>query len=210
MAIIPTIQQIAALADKARAGDANAYSELADLNNKLAKRANQRMSEIEKTKGIAHTDAYDRAQGYLENVADNSTRNKQGNMRFSQSRKLDVDDLEENLDNVGQFLRDETSKVSSEKMRRANEQFEALVERGYIEDLSESTRKQFFNFLKTDAWNEIKKREGTGFYKEARDLIASGLKVSDLKNLYNEYKSRYDIDFLQFKDAWVSGKKTFD
>ena len=207
MAIIPTIQQISALADKARAGDVNAYSELADLNNRLAKRANQRMSEIERAQGIAHTEAYDRAQGYLENVADNSTRNKQGNMRFSQSRKLDIDDLEENLDNVGQFLRDESSKVSSERFRRAEESFETLAEHGFIDDLSDSNKKKFFRFLKTDAWEDIKKHIGSGFIKDAADAISRGVRVGDLVNLYDDYKTRNDVDIFEITDAWVSGKR---
>lgn len=210
MANIPTFQQIETLVKNAKAGDASALETLSDLNNKLAKRANQRMTEIEKVRDIAHTEAYDRAQYYLENVADNANRNTKGNMRFSQSKKLDINEMEENLDNVTQFLRDDTSKVSGERFKRATEQFEALVESGYIEDLSESDRKKFFNFLKSDAWNEIKRHEGTGFYKEARDLVEQGLKVSDLKRLYKEYKERSDIDFYMFKETWISGKKTFD
>lgn len=207
MAKIPTIQEITSLIDKARSGDSSAFNELGELNNKLAKRANQRMSEIEKQSDIAHTGAYDRAQGFLADVSDTSTRNKSGKMRFSQSRKMSLDDLEENLDNVTQFLRDESSKVSKERYRRARESYETLKERGYIEDLSEKDEKKYFRFLGTEAWKEIKKTIGTGFIKEARDAIAQGVRIGDLINLYNQYKTQDNIDIFQVTDTWVSGKR---
>lgn len=207
MAKIPTIQEITSLIDKARSGDSSAFNELGELNNKLAKRANQRMSEIEKQSDIAHTSAYDRAQGFLADVSDTSTINKSGKMRFSQSRKMSLDDLEENLDNVSQFLRDDTSKVSSERYRRAEESYNTLVSRGYIEELSEKDRKKYFRFLETKAWEEIKKTIGTGFIKEARDAIAQNIKVGDLIKLYNQYKTQDNIDLFEITDAWISGKK---
>lgn len=207
MAKIPTIQEITNLITKAKAGDTSALNELGELNNKLSKRANQRMSEIEKQRDIAHTDAYDRAQGFLSDVSDTSTRNKSGKMRFSQSRKLSLDDLEENLDNVSQFLRNETSKVSKERYRRARESYETLKERGYIDELSAKDEKKYFRFLSTEAWEEIKKKIGSGFIQEARDAIAQGVRVGDLINLYNEYKTREDIDLFQVTDTWISGKR---
>lgn len=207
MAKIPTFQQIETLVKNARAGDVSALETLSDLNNKFAKRANQRMTEIERAKGISHTDAYDRAQYYLENVADTATRNKQGNMRFSQSKKLDINEIEENLDKVTQFLRDDTSKVSAVKYRRAEESFETLSEHGFIDDLSASNKKKFFRFLKTDAWEDIKKHIGSGFIKDASDAISRGVRVGDLVNLYNDYKSRNDVDIFDLTDAWTSGKR---
>lgn len=207
MANIPTIQQIENMIEKAKNGDTEAFKELGELNNKLSKRANQRMSEIERSKDIAHTDAYDRAQNYLENVSDISNRNKSGNMRFSQSRNLSLDDMAENLDNVSQFLRNETSKVSKERFRRAEESFETLTSKGFIDDLSQTEKRKFFKFLSTDAWAEIKKHLGSGFLKDAADAISAGVRVGDLKNLYNDYKSRTDVDIFDVTDTWVSGKR---
>lgn len=207
MAKIPTIQEITNKIESAKAGNLEALQELQNLNNKLAKRANQRMSEIEKQRDIAHTEAYDRAQGFLSDVSDTSTRNKNGKMRFSQSRKLSLDDLEENLDNVSQFLRNESSKVSKERYRRARESYETLKERGYIDELTEKDEKKYFRFLGTEAWEEIKKKIGSGFIKEARDAIAQGVRVGDLINLYNDYKTRTDVDLFQVTDTWISGKR---
>ena len=60
-AYIPTAQEIDALYNRAMEGDANARDQLGELNNRIAKRANERMRDIER-QGMEGTAAYNRAK----------------------------------------------------------------------------------------------------------------------------------------------------
>ena len=48
---IPTVQEIRNLANRAEKGDKAAAAELGEMNNRIAKRANQRMRDLER-KGL--------------------------------------------------------------------------------------------------------------------------------------------------------------
>ena len=102
---IPTIEEINSLYNK---GDIEA---LRAINEKLAKRANQRIAEFEK-RGM-ETAAYTRAKGFIQEYKE------LGNGKnFSRRKSLDIDDLMTNIKEESKFLRSQTSTVSGEMKRR--------------------------------------------------------------------------------------------
>ena len=107
---IPTAQEIDSLYKKALEGDAASLDQLGELNNKIAKRANERMRDIER-QGMQGTGAYNKAKYRL---------GEEGREYFSQSRRLDPDQLVENLEGATEYLRAQTSTAAGERKRRKN------------------------------------------------------------------------------------------
>ena len=66
---IPTAQEIDALYKEAMKGDVSALDQLGELNNKIAKRANERMRDIEH-QGMQGTSAYNKAKYRLGEVTE--------------------------------------------------------------------------------------------------------------------------------------------
>ena len=112
---VPSTQQIEALY---QAGD---YEQLRAINERLAKVANQRMKQLEKS-GISRTHALDRAQYYLSEVSEIAKGGK-----FSRSKKADIDEIVDQIQEMSIFLKDKTSTVSGEKERRSDKMFESLT-----------------------------------------------------------------------------------
>lgn len=201
---IPTTQYINSLAEKAAAGDPVALSELGDLNNRIAKRANERMRNIER-KGLGGTAAYNRAKYFVQNQ-DFGT-----GQYFSQSRKLDADDAALNLINATQYLRSQTSTAVGEMRRRA-----AIVDRleegGWIEVPDEDPamfKRKFLDFLDSNAWDDIKKHmyaTNSGLLQDAGEAIQNGAKLGDLMRAFKDYQKGADTDLFEIWDNWTSGQ----
>ena len=111
---IPTQQEIDQLAERAEQGDPAAIKELGDLNNRLAKRANERLRYMERS-GFDTTNAYQNAKYNIQTLADESGTRMD---YFSQSKKLDPGVAADNLGNITAFLRSQTSTMRGEKARR--------------------------------------------------------------------------------------------
>lgn len=200
---IPTIQEINSLYQK---GDIEA---LRDLNEILAKRANQRIREFEKRN--METAAYQRAKGYIQEYKE------LGNGEtFSRRKKLDIDELYQNVKEESKFLRSQTSTVSGE-MKRREKIFNTLTKkdkngRSIIpmpEDMDKDQyKKKFLDFLDTDVWNEIKKSlyaDTNITMDEAGEAIAQGASVDDLVSAYNDYLSgETETDIFTIWDDWRS------
>lgn len=193
---IPTIQEIESLYHK---GDIDT---LREINEKLAKRANQRMKEFEK-RGM-ETAAYTRAKGYIQEYKE------LGNgENFSRRKSLDIDDLVQNIKEESKFLRSQTSTVSGE-MKRREKIFSTLTDKEIIEVPEgmdrDSYKKKFLDFLDTDVWSEIKKSlyaDTNITMDEAGEAIAQGASVSDLVSAYNDYLSgETDTDIFEIWDNW--------
>ena len=201
---IPTTQQINALADKAANGDESALAELGELNNRISKRANQRMRDIE-AKGLEGTAAYNRAKYFIQNQ-DFGT-----GEYFSQSRKLDADDAALNLINAAQYLRSQTSTAAGE-MRRRSDIVDRLEEGGWIEVPDEDPatfKRNFLEFLDTNAWDDIKKHmyaTNAGMLQEAGEAIQNGAKLGDLTRAFKDYQKGADTDLFEIWDNWTSGQ----
>ena len=151
---IPTAQEIDRLAQAATAGNQSAIEELGNINNRLAKRANERMRDIER-KGLEGTAAYNRAKYFIQEQEFGTGE------YFSQSKKLDPDDLILNIQNASQYLRSQTSTAAGEIQRR-KDIIDKLADRGHIElpddsDDIEGFKKKFLEFLDSNAWDDIKK-----------------------------------------------------
>lgn len=200
---IPTIEEINSLYNK---GDIEA---LRAINEKLAKRANQRMAEFEK-RGM-ETAAYTRAKGFIQEYKE------LGNGKnFSRRKSLDIDDLMTNIKEESKFLRSQTSTVSGE-MKRRERIFNTLTKKdkngkSIIPSVSEtydqdSYKKKFLDFLDTDVWNEIKKSlyaDTNITMDEAGEAIANGASVQDLEKAFNDYLSGEETDIFEMWDNWRS------
>ena len=198
---IPTTQQIESLYESGN------ISALTDLNETLAKAANTRLGRLEKA-DLDNTAAYKRASYYLGEVSDFS----QGN-RFSRSKKMDIDDLYEQLKEESKFLRSQTSTISGEKSRR-DKIFESLTEGRNGKEPAvkipeganvDEFKDKFLAFLDDDYWKEIKKNIYTkNILNEAGEAIAAGASLDDLKAALDDYmeKDIGDIDSIWLD--WIS------
>ena len=203
---IPTIQEVQDIYNRADSGDANALRELGDLNNKLAKRANERMRDIER-KGLSGTQAYNRAKYFIEESDFTSTE------YFSQSRKLSPEELYENIDQVTQYLRSQTSTAAGE-IKRREKILDKLEENnaGFFDDLGddrEETKRQLLEFFDTDAWAEIRKNNQGGtnpVVAQAVEAINAGANINDLKRAFKAYKQGANTDLIEMWDKWTTSK----
>lgn len=202
---IPTQQEIERLYKAAENGSDEAREELGKINNRLAKRANERMRDIER-KGLEGTQAYKRAKYFIgEQDFGTADRNY-----FSQSKKLDNEDLLTNIQNVSIYLRSQTSTAAGE-IRRRTGIIDTLADRGYLdipEDKPEEFKKKFLDFLDSKAWDDIKKHmyaTGSGLIKEAGEAIQNGANVNDLLRAFKDYQKGADTDLFEIWDNWLEG-----
>ena len=208
---LPTAQEVDALYKRASRNDPDAVSELGELNNKLAKRANQRMRDIER-KGIQGTAAYNRAKKYLEDF-DTGGFTKQE--YFSQSRKLDPDVLYKNIEEASKYLRWQTSTPAGE-MKRRSKIVDSLMENKTIKetfadiDDAETVKKDLLDFFDTDAWADIRKANKGGtdpVVAKAIEAIEHGALLSDLTRAFKDFQfNKVDTDQIELFESWASAK----
>lgn len=198
---IPTAQEIDALYNRAIEGDMSALDSLGELNNRLSKRANQRMRDIER-QGMEGTAAYNRAKYRL---------GEEGREYFSQSRKMDPDSLMENLEAATDYLRSQTSTAAGERARRQSIA-DSLEDQGFFDDIdseipTETLKKGLMDFFDTDAWEDIRKhnRGGTNMLvQEATEALANGAKLGDLKRAFRDFQRGADTDYIEMWENWTS------
>jgi hypothetical protein len=202
---VPTIEEIQSLYKN---GD---IEQLRVLNERLAKRSNQRMTSLKKA-GLDTTAAITRAQRDIENIGISSG-------RFSRSKKLSAEDLYKQVKSEANFLRWQTSTVSGE-IKRREKIWESLTtqrideETGDIKnpaiDLSgvediDAFKKNFLKFLDDGAWEELKKHIYTkNILNEAGEAIASGASVEDLEAAFSDYLEGEETDLFEIWDNWRS------
>ena len=205
---VPTIEEIQSLYKK---GD---IEQLRALNERLAKRSNQRMTSLKKA-GLDTTAAMTRAQRDIENIGISSG-------RFSRSKKMSAEDLYQQVKSEANFLRWQTSTVSGE-IKRREKIWESLTtqrideETGDIKnpaiDLSgvediDAFKKNFLKFLDDGAWEELKKHIYTkNILNEAGEAIAAGASVEELSEAMKNYvNGNTEDDLLTIWDNWTSVK----
>lgn len=204
---IPTTQEVESIYNRAEAGDVEAIRELGDLNNKLAKRANERMRDIER-RGMEGTASYNRAKYWLSEEADFA-----GNKYFSQSRNLSPEDAIANIEAISDYLRAQTSTAAGEMQRRKNIS-DKLEEMDFFDDVEDpvQTKKQLMEFFDTDAWADIRKnnRGGTNvLVAEAADALSSGALIGDLKRAFKDFQRGADTDYIEIWENWSSAKQYY-
>lgn len=218
---LPTTQQIERLYKR---GD---IENLRKINERLAKTANQRMAQLFQS-GIKTSAALERAQYYLYQESEVA----RGGV-FSRSKKIEPEQLLEQLKEELIFLRSSSSTVTGEKEIRAIKSFVTLTEgkrdsKGklisgpYLEIPSDvkvpkswkGSEKEYFQhkfltFLSQDAWKDIKKylysTEDPTLLSSAGEAIARGAKISDLNKAYRDYL-KGETDIFSMWDNWVSIK----
>ena len=227
---IPTVQEIRDLASRAEKGEADALTELGDLNNRLAKRANQRMRDLER-KGMIDekaginrrkntyeggTAAYNKAKYWLSTEADFS-----GNDYFSQSRNLKAEDAAANIEAAAEYLRSQTSTTFGERKRR-EKIADALEESGFFNDYlqadagsesgtTDALKNKLIEMFDTDAWADIRKANKGGtntLVAEAVDALSSGALIGDLKRAFKDFqRDQSDTkDYIELWDNWSSAE----
>lgn len=214
---IPTAQEIDALYQRAIDGDPDAESQIGQLNQTLAKRANSRMRYLE-NKGMQGTVAYNRAKYWLGE--------EYGGEYFKQnkvpSKFYGIDDMINNIEASAKFLRSQTSTAAGESKRRKNI-IDALESSDYdffggIESENPAqqndVKRQLLDFFDTDAWEDIRKhnRGGTNpMVAEAIEAINNGAKLGDLKRAFKDFqmKTSADRDYIDLWDEWSSASKYY-
>ena len=197
---IPTTQEIEGIYQKAIAGDQDAIAELGDLNNKLSKRANERMRDIER-KGLDGTSAYNAAKYWISEQT--------GGEYFSQSRKLSPDELMETIEASTNYLRSQTSTAAGEMRRRKNIT-DKLDDMGFFDDIKGDrgeVKKQLLEFFDTGAWNDIRRNNKGGTKEvvlEAIDALQNGALVGDLKRAFKDFQRGADTDYIEMWENWTS------
>lgn len=171
---IPTQQQLRNLEYRAGRGDAAAEAELRALARTMAKRANQRMVELEKA-GY-ETAALNRAQYWLNEI--------RGRNRYREHVKtMPLDTLMDELEKSTQFLRWQTSTVAGENKRR-KKILDALKDKG----IEVKNEKIFLEFLDSDIWNEFKKYIGTDLQRIAGEILETQEDLDNLKQMFKRYQ----------------------
>lgn len=199
---IPTVQEIDNLY---KSGDIEA---LRAINEKLAKRANQRLAEFDKRD--METAAVTRAKGFIQEYKE------LGNGKnFSRWKSMDIDDLVLNIKEESKFLRSQTSTVSGE-MKRREKIFNTLTKKDkngksiiptVSKEETDSYKKKFLDFLDSDVWSEIKKTlysDTNVTMDEAGEAIASGASVEDLEAAFSDYLEGEETDLFEIWDNWRS------
>lgn len=182
------------------------------MNNRLAKRANERMRDIER-QGLEGTSAYNRAKYWLQEEADFS-----GNDYFSQSRKLSPENAAENLEAITDYLRSQTSTAAGERKRRQNIA-DQLTDKGFFDDFLspddaendskiDQLKDKLIEMFDTDAWADIRKhnRGGTNaVVAEAVDALSQGALIGDLKRAFRDFQlDKLDDNYITLWDNWSS------
>lgn len=206
---VPTIEEINALYQ------ANDEEGLRALNERLAKRSNQRMTTLKKA-GLDETAAISRAKKDIKDL-DITTG------KYSRSKKLDLESVYKQVKSEANFLRWQTSTVSGELQRREriwdSLTSQRIDEKGNIQepvisllgiDDIEAYKKSFLKFLDSNAWEELKKHLYTSkniLLDKAGEAISSGANLQDLKDAIQKYKEGdKDLDWITIWDNWSSVK----
>lgn len=217
---LPTTQEIERLY---KSGD---ISQLREINERLAKTANQRMSQLFESK--MNTPALDRAQYYLYQESEVAT----GGV-FSRSKKIEVENLVDQIKEELIFLRSSTSTVSGTKEIRTNKIFKTLTE-GKVDaetgtssqpileipedvkppDTWQGTEEEYFKntfmkFLASDAWKDVKKflyvAGDSTLFRQAGESIAAGASLKELRTAYKQYLKK-EISIYTMWDKFTSIK----
>ena len=157
--------------------DPEALKELGRESEKLARRANQRMRELE-SRGMTG-DAYKRIRASLG-----------GNTRFSQKRTGSADELLQNIKQSLRGLRQVKSTVSG-AVGSSRKTLDTLKDKWDIAGrVSKDKINKFNEFVKSDLWNEYKSlMGGSGGVLEqfTKMLFDDPQSVDDVLDAFNEW-----------------------
>lgn len=187
-----TQQELYDLYQAAEGGSASALAQLRESSKYYGKKGNERITDFEKAD--MRSEALTRAQHYLDT--------QQNRNRFSRSGKLDAYEAYKNASEARRFLRAKTGTVARERKREAAV-MEKLEKGGYLpEGMTKEDQKSFSKFLRSSAWDEIKKTMGSQVMKEVAEGISEGQDIEELILAYQDYEAG-QIDFAEFTEGWI-------
>lgn len=180
---LPDYQYLIGLLVAAEEGDQGALQQAQKISSQLAKRANVRLKALE-DKDFEASPAYMR-------VRDTIGRDR-WRVRFSESKKLSVDQLETQLEELSIFLRDESGTISGEKLRRSG--LDTMIDEGaiVIEEDEEKVKRAMLRFLESDAWTTYKKLAGyvSGNMQSIVNAIENGNTLKDFEGIVDSAKKQ--------------------
>lgn len=175
-----SLDELEDLAGRAAFGDTAAYDRLARESEKLARRANQRLRELEKAGETG--DAYKRIMDTLD-----------GRKRFSQSHTGNAEEIFERA-RLAQSALARKDTTISEIWETDTKTLESLWERSGISGTPTREQvKNFREFVKSDLWNEYKSLMGGSggkldqFVNQLHDDVES---VEDIVAAFREWEEQ--------------------
>lgn len=198
-----TQQELYDLYQAAKGGDKSALQTLRESSSYYGKKGNERIREF-KAADTGST-ALSRAEHFLQTQMKRNT--------FSRSKKLSAEEAYQNASEARRFMRSKTGTVKKEtdRMSRVLEKLSELPtdpknKRSFVIPKSLGTgegRKQFEKFLKSSAWDEIKKTQGSEEMKNVADAIAA--ERVDIKEMLKAYEESFEdenFNILTFTREW--------
>lgn len=205
---IPSGEQIEKLALSAARGDADALNELGALNEKIGRRANQNIRDLEK-KGYKESDAY--KQAAFATGKDKPRFSQSGKPGFGEDAAAAAYRLAESAKQSAKFLRYKTSTVGGvrEKAAKGSEKMKAKLKAafsGVVDDIDKKWKKvekDLNKFLSSDAFGEIKNTMGSPVIEAVAEKISEGADINELLNLYKLWEDgTIDVGILTVWDTW--------
>lgn len=206
--IVPTGEQIEKLALSAARGDTDALNQLGALNEKLGRRANQNLRDLEK-KGYKESDAYKQAS--FELGKDKPRFSQSGKPGFGEDAAAAAYRLAESAKQSAKFLRYKTSTVGGvrEKAAKGSEKMKTKLKAafsGVVDDIDKKWKKvekDLNKFLSSDAFGELRNVIGSPVIEAVAEKISEGANIDDLLNLFKLWEDKtIDVGILTVWDTW--------
>lgn len=188
--------------------DAGDIEALMAYNETYAKRSNERLASLERA-DLGGTASYNRAIDWLQTESEYSN-----GTRFSRSKKMDIDDLRDQLIQETDFLRSQTSTVAGEKARR-EKIFKAMIDSDVLdinlpdqsdEEAYKTAKERFMKFLDEDVFNELVKTfRPTDIINMGAEAIRNNQDPADLQKAYDAFVAGEveDTDILDIFETWT-------
>lgn len=175
---IPTNDQLEALASRAAMGDNAALDELGALNERIGRMANNRMRRLEKAGKTG--DAYKRIGNTL----------GMEKPRFSQAHTGSAESLFQSARTAAAALRQKESTLSGIKevdVKTVDSVLDAFGKNA--DSYTQKQKLQIADFLKTDAWKQLKSLYGS----EALEAITDAALDDDFEEALNAF-AEFDVE----------------
>lgn len=174
------------LRSRAVLGDSEAYEELVARNKELATKANRRMTNLEKA-GYTRW-AYNRAITHIESI------DGRGARRFNRNL-TDIVDLQMNIMEMSKFINSDTSTVPGNRAIDIST-INSFRDKGV--KIAKVDIDAFFDILKSDAWEDLKKYQ-----------VSSGVLIEDMVRLSQENKVSWERVLEEYEKV-ANNEITYD
>lgn len=186
---IPTVEEMEELAARAVTDD-NALRELGQLNSRLSRAANERIRGLERA-----GETGDALQWLIRQT---------GRNRLSQAKTGGAEFLLRRAREAAAFLHRKESSIGGVRQVQSKMLKSLAASTGFGGRMTKAAQRRFTEFLKTDAFAELKKFLGSGIMKDLQEANADRADaLSELEEAYNAYiEKRTDEDLVSIYDSW--------